>query len=84
MVVMGLGALTIGAMIFIGLRKLEVTLVGAVASMVFALFALREALPAPPRLGIRANILVFFWTELAAAVALCLFMIASATGGSSA
>lgn len=81
MVVMALSALAIGALVFVGVRKIEVTLVGAVAAIVFALPALRNALPGAPPLGVLADILVFFWAELSAVIALGLFVIAWAGRG---
>lgn len=58
-------------------------MVGAVGSMIFALFAMRQGLPGSPPFGIRADVLVFFWAQLAAAFALRSFMIAWAMRGSS-
>ena len=81
MVVMAFSALTIGALVFVGVRKIEVTLIGAVGAIVFALPALRNALPGAPPLGVLADILVFFWAELSAVIALGLFVIAWAGRG---
>jgi len=81
MVVMALSALTIGALVFVGVRKIEVTLIGAIGAIVFALPALRNALPGAPPLGVLADILVFFWAELGAVIALGLFVIAWAGRG---
>jgi hypothetical protein len=81
MVVMAFSALTIGTLVFLGIRKIEVTLVGAVGAIVFALPALRNALPGTPPLGVSADILVFFWAELGAVAALALFVTAWAGRG---
>lgn len=81
MAVMALSALTIGTLVFVGVRKIEVTLLGAVGAIVFALPALRNALPGAPPLGVSADILVFFWAELSAVIALGLFVIAWARRG---
>ncbi|GGC58872.1 DUF4436 family protein [Chelatococcus reniformis] len=82
MVVLTLCALSIGSLVFIGFRKIEATLVGAMGAMVFALPALRNALPGAPPLGIRADVLVFFWAEIGAVVALSLFIAAWVRRGS--
>lgn len=74
MFVMMFCALIIGSLVFIGIRRIEVTLVGALGAMIFALPALRNALPGAPPLGVRADIFIFFWAELGAIIALCLFI----------
>lgn len=82
MVVLTLCALAIGGLVFAGLRKIEATLVGAMGAIVFALPALRNALPGTPPLGIRADVLVFFWAEIGAVIALSLFIAAWVRRGS--
>ena len=42
---------------------------------------LRGALPGAPPLGVRADALIFFWAELAAIIAFCLFIAAWARRG---
>lgn len=74
--------LTISSLVFLGGRRIEVTLIGALGAMIFALPALRNALPGAPPLGVRADILIFFWAELGAVIALCLFISAWARQGS--
>jgi hypothetical protein len=74
-------ALIIGGLVFVGVRRIEVTLVGALGAMIFALPALRNSMPGAPPLGVRADILFFFWAELGAIIALCLFMAAWARQG---
>ena len=69
-------SLTIGSLVFVGVRQIEVTLIGALGAMIFALPALRNALPGAPPLGVRADIFIFFWAELGAIIALCLFIAA--------
>ena len=76
MIVMALCALTIGSLVFVGYRKIEVSLAGALGAIIFALPALRNALPGAPPLGVRADVLIFFWAELAGIVALCLVVTA--------
>jgi hypothetical protein len=73
--------LVIGTLVFVGVRRIEVTLVGALGAMIFALPAVRNALPGAPPLGVRADILIFFWAELGAIIALCLFITAWARQG---
>jgi hypothetical protein len=81
MLVMMLCALIIGSLVFVGIRRIEVSLIGALGAMIFALPALRNALPGAPPLGVRADIFIFFWAELGAVIALCLFIAAWARQG---
>ncbi|MGC2045156.1 MAG: DUF4436 family protein [Pseudolabrys sp.] len=81
MIVMTFCALILGSLVFVGVRRIEVTIVGALGAMIFALPALRNALPGAPPLGVRADILIFFWAELGAIIALCLFIAAWAHRG---
>ena len=74
MLVLACGALTIGVLVVTRVRRAEPTLVGALGAVVFALPALRNALPATPPLGVTADVLVFFWTELAAVLSLALLV----------
>ena len=59
MVLIAGAALTIGSMIFLGARKIETTLISALAAMVFSVRALRNVLPGAPPLGVGADGLVF-------------------------
>jgi hypothetical protein len=81
MAVLAACALLIGSLIFIGIRRIEATFAGALGAIIFALPALRAAMPGMPPLGIRADVLTFFWAELGAIVALCLFVAAWVRGG---
>ena len=81
MIVMAICALTIGSLVFVGMRRIEVSLAGALGAMIFALPALRNALPGAPPFGVRADLLIFFWAELAAIIALCLIVAAWAHRG---
>ena len=74
MALIGLAALTIGGVVFVGLRPPESTLTGALTGMVFALPVLRYALPGSPPLGVRADLLVFFGAEIAVVLGLLLFI----------
>jgi hypothetical protein len=67
-------ALTVGGMVFLRIRAAESTLIGALVGMLFALPAMRYAVPGSPPLGVRADLLVFFWAELALVLGLGLFM----------
>jgi hypothetical protein len=75
-------AITIGALVFVGTRRLEVTLVGALAGMVFALPIMRNILPGAPPLGVLPDIFILLWAEVAVAVGLILFVTAWAQRGS--
>jgi hypothetical protein len=81
MFVMMFCSLTIASLVFVGVRRIEVTVIGALGAMIFALPALRNALPGAPPLGVRADVLIFFWAELGAVIALCLFIAAWAREG---
>jgi len=72
MVVLGCSALAIGLITFVDARRAEATLIGAIAALAFALPVLRNALPGGPPLGVRADMFVFLWTELAAVIGLAL------------
>ena len=69
-----LAALTVSGTIFMRLKPPESTLLSAMTGMVFTLPALRYALPGSPPLGVRLDLLVFFWAELAVTLALMLFV----------
>jgi hypothetical protein len=72
MVVLGSCALAVGLVTFVDARRAEPTLIGAIAAIAFAMPVLRNALPGAPPLGVRADMLVFLWTELAAVIGLAL------------
>jgi hypothetical protein len=81
MVVLGCCALAIGLITFIDARRAEATLVGAIAAIVFAMPVLRNALPGAPPLGVRADMFVFLWTEVAAVIGLALVTLDWARSG---
>ena len=81
MLVMACCALTIGSLVFLGKRRIEVSMIGALGAIIFALPALRHALPGSPPLGVWLDVLIFFWAEIAAIIALCLFVAAWAARG---
>ncbi|HEY5091238.1 MAG TPA: DUF4436 family protein, partial [Polyangia bacterium] len=72
MVVLACTSLGISFLMFLGRRKAEATLIGALAALVFALPALRNALPGAPPLGVRADLAVFLWAELAVVIGIAL------------
>jgi hypothetical protein len=76
MVILAGCAFVIGSLVFIGIRRIEVTFAGALGAIIFALPALRTALPGSPPLGVRGDLLMFFWAEIGAIIALCLFVAA--------
>jgi hypothetical protein len=81
MMIMAACALTIGSLVFLGLRRIEVSMIGALGAIIFALPALRNALPGYPPMGVWLDVLIFFWAELVAIIALCLFVAAWAIRG---
>ena len=72
MVVLGCCALAIGLITFVDARRAEAALIGAIAAIAFAMPVLRNALPGAPPLGVRADMSVFLWTEVAAVIGLAL------------
>jgi hypothetical protein len=81
MVIMAVCSLLIGSLVFVGHRRVEAAFAGALGAITFALPALRAALPGSPPLGVRGDVLTFFWAELGAIVALCLFVAAWVRSG---
>lgn len=81
MLLVGCAALGIPLLVLTGVRKVEATMTGALAGMVFALPVLRRVLPGAPPIGVRADLLVFLWAELAAVIGLALFVFAWARHG---
>lgn len=76
MALIGLSALTIGTLVFLGVRPLlEEGMLGALGAMIFAIPALRGIMPGTPPLGIFADILVLLWAQMAAIIGLTLFVV---------
>jgi hypothetical protein len=75
MVVLACNSLAISFVVFIGRRKAEAALIGALAALVFALPVLRNALPGAPPLGVRADLAIFLWAELAAVLGIALLVL---------
>lgn len=82
MALVGCAALMIGSFVFLHIRAAESGLISALSAMLFALPALRAALPGAPPLGVSADLLVFLWAELAVALGLALVIVAWVQGGS--
>ena len=81
MILIGAAALTVGALVFLRIRKIEATLAGFLSGLLFALPAMRYALPGSPPFGVMADQLAFLWAELAAALGLLLWVFSWATHG---
>jgi hypothetical protein len=75
MIVLACNSLAISCLVFLGLRRAEANLVGALAALVFALPALRDNIPGAPPLGVWADLAVFLWAELAAVIASALVVL---------
>jgi hypothetical protein len=75
MALIGLSGLTIGTLVFLGVRPVEPGMTGALAAMIFSIPALRGILPGAPPLGIHADALILVWVQLAVILGLTLFVI---------
>ena len=80
--VIAISALTIGGLVFLGIRRVEPTLIGALAAMVFAMPVLRNLLPGTPPLGVLPDILILLWAEVLVTLGLALLVTAWARRGS--
>jgi len=83
MALVALSALTIGTLLFIGLRSFETGWIGALTAMAFSLPLFRGVLPGAPPLGVLADVFVLLWAELAVALALALSLVVWMRRGSS-
>ncbi len=81
MVVLAIGSATIGTLTLLAVRRPEATLLGAMGAIIFALPALRNALPGGAPLGVWADEFVFLWAELAAVISLSLMIATWARAG---
>jgi hypothetical protein len=75
MALIGLSGLTIGTLVFLGVRPLQPPMTGALAAMIFSIPALRGLMPGAPPLGVHADLLVLVWVQLAVILGLSLFVI---------
>jgi hypothetical protein len=76
MVVVAVCSLCIGGLVFAGVRKVESTIVGALAAMVFSVAVLRNVLPGAPPIGVTADVVIFLWAEIAVTAGLSLLVTA--------
>ena len=83
MALIGLSGLTIGILVFLGVRPVEAALTGALGAMIFSIPALRGIMPGAPPLGIHADVLILVWVQLAVILGLTLFVITWVHRGSS-
>ena len=81
MALLALASLTIGSLVFLGRRRVDATLMGALGAIIFSLPALRHALPGAPPLGVKADMLIFLWAVLAGVLGFTLFVFAWARDG---
>jgi hypothetical protein len=70
MVLIAVSATAIGALVFVGARRVEVGMITALAAMVFALPTVRNVLPGGPPLGVLGDIFILLWSEVAVALSL--------------
>jgi hypothetical protein len=76
MVVVAVCSLCIGGLVFVGARKVESTILGALVAMVFSITVLRNVLPGTPPIGVTADIIIFLWVEVAVIAGLSLVVTA--------
>jgi hypothetical protein len=81
MILIGAAALTVGGFVFLQIRKLEAPMASFLSGMLFALPAMRYALPGSPPFGVVADQLAFLWAELAAALGLLLWVLSWTSHG---
>ncbi len=74
MVVLAALGIAVSIAVARGRRRLEPTMAGFLAALLFALIPLRNALPGAPPLGAWIDMLVFFWVEIMLMAALALFV----------
>ena len=77
--VLGITAITIGAMMFVGSRKMDSTFAAGPAAMLFTIPSLRRLMPGAPPLGVAADVIVLLAAELAAIASLALVIFTWAT-----
>lgn len=79
MAVVACCSLAISFLVFLGRRRVESTLMGALGALVFALPVMRGIVPGAPPLGVWADLVIFLWAELASVIGLALFVYSWAT-----
>jgi hypothetical protein len=80
MAMIALASLTVGGGVFLRLRKLEATLGGVLATMLFSLPVMRYGLPGSPPIGVRADLVIYLWAQISAGLGLALFIATWARG----
>ena len=74
MVVLAVLGMVVAVAVARGRRRIEPTLTGFLAALLFALIPLRTVLPGAPPLGAWIDMLVFFWVEILLMTALALYV----------
>ncbi len=77
--VLGITAITIGAMMFLGSRKMDSTFAPVLAAMLFTIPGMRSLMPGAPPLGAAADVILLSAAELAAIASLALVIFTWAT-----
>ena len=80
MAVMAIIALSVGSLLFLGVRRMDTTMAAVLAAMVFTLPGLRSLMPGNPPLGVHADSLIFFWAEISVVIGLALTVATWAIG----
>jgi hypothetical protein len=73
MPVLAIAGLVVATLVVLRRRKFEASLASLLATMLFALPAMRYGLPGSPPLGVTADLLIYLWAQLG--VALSLFLL---------
>ena len=77
--VLGITAITIGALMFVGSRKMDSTFAAVLAAMLFTIPGLRSLMPGAPPLGVAADVIFLLAAELAVIASLALVIFTWAT-----
>jgi hypothetical protein len=80
MAVMAIIALSVGSLLYLGVRRMDTTMAAVLAAMVFTLPGLRGLMPGNPPLGVYGDSLVFFWAEISVVIGLALTVATWAIG----
>ena len=80
MAVMAIIALSVGSLLYLGVRRMDTTMAAVLAAMVFTLPGLRGLMPGNPPLGVHGDSLVFFWAEISVVIGLALTVATWAIG----
>ncbi|UDL93438.1 DUF4436 domain-containing protein [Lichenihabitans sp. PAMC28606] len=80
MAIIAIAALTMASLVFLHVRKMEISIASTLAAMLFALPVMRYGLQGSPPLGVRADVLIYLWAEIGVALGLCLVVATWARG----